>query len=106
MAQHFPEFVVFRLATITNSVLNFLGWQTNHFFLQTIAVEAGINIKKYHTEVPLFIGIMGCLLLMGSTAFIDTGDFHETFHVICATSFFITTILAQVLNTIIFVKMH
>ncbi len=44
----------------------------------------------------------GCLL-MGSTAAIDTGHMNETFHVICASSFFILTFFAQIYNTIIVV---
>ena len=39
VAQHYPEFVVFRLSTVTGAALIILGWFTNHFVLRTIAVE-------------------------------------------------------------------
>ncbi len=32
-AQHYPEFVFFRTATISGSVLMMLGWATNYFYL-------------------------------------------------------------------------
>ena len=83
-----------------------LGWLTNHFFLQTIAVEAGINIKKYYIEVPLIVGITGSLLLMGNTATIDTGFMNGDLHGFCASNFFLTTFVAQTLNTIIFAQLQ
>lgn len=48
VAQHYPEFVVFRLSTITGAALIILGWFTNHFVLRTVALESGIDLKKYH----------------------------------------------------------
>lgn len=44
---------------------------------------------------------MGCFLLMGSTATIDTGKMNNDWHVSCASSFFIFTLAAQFLNTIV-----
>jgi hypothetical protein len=38
VAQHYPEYFVFRLSTITGSALIVLGWLTNHFLLQTLAL--------------------------------------------------------------------
>jgi hypothetical protein len=73
VAQHYPEFVVFRTTTISGAVLIILGWMTNHFFLQTFCREHGINLKKYYAQIPLILGIIGGLLLMGNTATIDTG---------------------------------
>jgi len=61
------------MSTIAGSVLLLLGWLTNHFFLQTVAVESGVDLKKYHVEVPLVLGLTGGMLLMGLTATIDTG---------------------------------
>ena len=48
VAQHYPEFVFFRIATISGAVLVILGWFTNHFYLRTICDEKVFNIKKYH----------------------------------------------------------
>jgi hypothetical protein len=45
---------------------------------------------------------MGSLLLMGSTANIDTGKMNEDWHSTCASTFFIFTLIAQLYNTIIY----
>lgn len=37
-ARHYPEFLVFRLSTITGSTFIVLGWLTNYFVLRTLAV--------------------------------------------------------------------
>lgn len=101
VAQHYPEFIIFRMSTITGSVLIVLGWMTNYFFLKTVCRESGINLAKYHPLAPLTAGVAAGCLLMGSTGAIDTGHFNETFHVICATSFFILTFFAQIYNTVV-----
>jgi hypothetical protein len=44
---------------------------------------------------------MGCFLLMGSTATIDTGKMNNDWHVTCASTFFVLTLIAQIYNTII-----
>ena len=87
MARHYPEFVIFRTATISGSVLSALGWFTNHFYLKSIAYEKVININKYKPQVILVIGLMGSFLLMGSTANIDTGKQNMKWHTACASSF-------------------
>jgi hypothetical protein len=101
VAQHYPEFLVFRLSTITGASLIILGWFTNHFVLQTVCREQGINIRKYHAWIPLLIGSMGGMFLMGNTASIDTGYMNGKLHGFCASKFFILTIVAQVYNTVI-----
>jgi hypothetical protein len=73
VAQHYPEYVAFRLSTVSGAVLILLGWLTNHFMLQTVAVQSGLNLRQYHTEIPLVMGLMGGMFLMGLTATIDTG---------------------------------
>ena len=102
MAQHYPEFVFFRIATIGGPVLLILGWMTNNFYLRTIGKEHVFRVKKYHPEVASILGIMGALLLMGNTATIDTGKINTKWHTTCATTFFIFTLVAQVYNTIIY----
>lgn len=102
VAQHYPEYVLFRIATIGGPVLIILGWLTNEFYLRTIAREKVFYIKKYHPEVATIIGSMGALLLMGSTANIDTGKMNDDWHVNCASAFFICTLVAQAYNTVIF----
>ena len=44
------------------------------------------------------MGIMGALLLMGSTANIDTGKRNGTWHQRCAAGFFLFTFLSHVFN--------
>ena len=78
-----------------------LGWMANNFVLRTVALEHGINLKKYHYHIPLIAGLMGGMLLMMSTALIDTGHMFELAHDICATSFFILSFFAQVYNSVI-----
>ena len=48
VAQHYPEFVFFRIATISGAVLAALGWFTNYFYLKTICKEHAFNLNKYH----------------------------------------------------------
>ena len=101
VAQHYPEFLIFRMSTVTGSVLIALGWMTNYFFLKTVCKESGINLSSYHALAPLTAGVSAGCLLMGSTAAIDTGHMNGTFHGICATSFFILTFFAQIYNTVV-----
>lgn len=101
-AQHYPEFVFFRTATISGSVLMMLGWFTNYFSLLTVAKEHAFNVKQYYPQVCLVLGLMGGMLLMGNTATIDTGKMNEKWHTTCASTFFIFTLAAQVYNAIIY----
>ena len=67
--------------------------------------ENVIKINKYWVKSVLILGIMGSFLLMGSTANIDTGKQNMHWHTACASSFFVTTLIAQMLNTFIFMKL-
>lgn len=44
---------------------------------------------------------MGSMLLMGSTANIDTGVMDGQWHGACASAFFIFTLIAQLYNTVV-----
>jgi hypothetical protein len=48
---------------------------------------------------------MGSFALMGSTAYIDTGKMDGPDHRHCAMIFFIMTVFAQSLNTVLFLKL-
>jgi hypothetical protein len=48
---------------------------------------------------------MASFALMGSTAYIDTGKMNENNHEKCAQAFFICVVLAQVLNTVLFLQL-
>jgi len=50
-----------------------LGWLTNHFYLKSIAKEKVFRINQYHPEIAMILGMIGAMLLMGSTANLDTG---------------------------------
>jgi len=78
-----------------------MGWLTNYFLLKTICLDHGINLGAYHPKVPLYAGMMGGMLLMMSTACIDTGHMFELLHDVCATSFFIITFFSQIYNTVV-----
>ena len=93
---------MFRISTITGSVLIALGWFTNFFYTKSIALEHSLNVRKYHPEVILIIGLMGSFFLMGSTANIDTGTHNSHWHTHCAGMTFLFTVLAQILNSILF----
>jgi hypothetical protein len=79
---------------------------TNYHLLRTVCLEHGINLKAYHPKVPLTAGVMGGMLLMMSTACIDTGHMFELLHDVCATSFFIVTFFAQIYNTVIVIDIQ
>jgi hypothetical protein len=102
VAKHFPEYVFFRIATISGSALVVLGWMTNLMYLKTIAYEQVINLHPYKANVMTAIGIVGSLSLMGSTALIDTGKENMHLHQMCAKVFFILTIIAQLYNTVVY----
>ena len=76
VAQHYPEFIFFRFATISGSVLVALGWFTNYFYLESICHEKAFNINKYYPQVTVVFGLIGCIFLMGNTATIDTGKMN------------------------------
>ncbi len=48
---------------------------------------------------------MGSFALMGSTAYIDTGKMDGPDHRHCAMIFFISTVFAQSLNTVLFLRL-
>jgi hypothetical protein len=73
--------------------------------LQTIAAEQGIDLKKYRTWIPLLMGTLGGMFLMGNTASIDTGFQKLELHMFCARYFFLLTILAQLYNTAVYASL-
>lgn len=101
-AGHYPEFVFFRVATISGSVLVMLGWMTNHFYLKSISREAAFRVEVYRPEIAMVMGMIGAMLLMGSTANLDTGKRHPKWHSFCASHFFIFTVGAQIYNTVVY----
>ena len=104
VANHYPEYVFFRIGTISGSVLLVLGWMTNYMYIESVCIEKIINIHKFKTVVntSMILGIAGAICLMFSTALIDTGKMDGDFHVICATLFFLLTLFAQLSNTVVF----
>jgi hypothetical protein len=54
----------------------------------------------------MILGIMGGMLLMGSTANIDTGKRNGKWHTFCASKFFIFTLVALLYNTVIYSIVH
>lgn len=101
-AQHYPEFILFRLATISGAVFILLGWMTNTFYLRTVAKEKGFHIQRYQPQIPMVLGMMGALFITVSTATLDTGERKGKLHVHCASGFFICTYFAILYNTAIY----
>lgn len=93
-AQHYPEFVFFRVGTITGAVFLLLSHVLSYFWMFQSAIASGYNIRKYYPAVATVLGIAASLFLMGSTATIDTGIHNTNLHVLCASSFFIFSILS------------
>ena len=54
----------------------------------------------------MVMGIIGGMLLMGSTANLDTGRTHPKWHTFCASKFFIFTLLALIYNTVLYSIVH
>lgn len=100
IAAHYPEYILFRIATISGSVLLILGYLTNNFYLRTIAKENNWRLTPFLPTLAMILGIMGGLALMGSTANSDTGQRNPHWHQRCAMTFFLASILATWLNNI------
>ncbi len=49
---------------------------------------------------------MGGMLLMGSTANLDTGKRHQGWHTFCASHFFVFTVLALLYNTLLYFVLY
>jgi hypothetical protein len=105
-AQHYPEYLIFRTATISGAVLMIMSYFINHFVILQRAYEKVFNVRKYHPEIILIFGIMGAVFLTGSTALIDTGKMNEHMHVFCAGNFFAWTLLANFYNGILGVILY
>lgn len=105
-AKHYPEFVFFRISTISGGVLIVLGWLTNHFYLKSICKEAAFRLDKYLPQIPLILGMIGGMMLMGSTANLDTGKQSSNWHTFCASRFFLFTVLALIFNTVLYYIVH
>ena len=72
-AHHYPEYIIFRIGTISGSVFTIMSYFINHFWLKSLAYSSVFNLKKYKPEVTMGFGIIGGMFLMGSTANLDTG---------------------------------
>ena len=93
-ADHYPEFVVFRVGTISGSVLLALSNFIIYYWVMTLAHESTFDIGKYRPQIGAVFGIGGALFLMGSTANLDTGKQNGDWHVFCAGNFFAWTIFS------------
>jgi len=100
-ARHYPEFIYFRIATISGAVMTILSYLVNYIWMHSISRESGFNIRKYYPKVPLVAGITSTLCLFVSTATIDTGIMDMNIHVKAAGNFFIFSIISCITNTLI-----
>lgn len=74
-----------------------MTWFMNYFLMRS----KWSKVQRYAPEVSIVLGTLGALALMGSTATLDTGKHNTDWHVKCATSFFVLTIVASLYNTFI-----
>ena len=87
-ADHYPEFVVFRVGTIAGAVFMTLSHFIVYYWVMTVGYEKVFNIGKHKPEIGTVMGIAGCLFLMGSTSTLDTGKHNTNWHVFCAVDAF------------------
>jgi hypothetical protein len=58
-------------------------------------------VNRYLPHISLIFGSLGGFALMCSTSLLDTGDYKNHLHVLCAVIFFVFTSFACIYNTII-----
>lgn len=100
-ADHYPEFVVFRIGTISGAVLMALSHLICYFWVMTLGYEKVFNIGKYKPQYGAVMGVAGALFLMGSTANLDTGKHNTGWHVFCAGNAFVWSIFSGWYHTYI-----
>lgn len=100
-ARHYPEFIYFRIGTISAAVFNILAFMQHYFWLLSISKQAAYNVHKLYPKIYVILGIMGTFYLFGSTATIDTGIMNMKLHVHCAGMFFILTIASILYNNVV-----
>ncbi len=105
-ADHYPEYIVFRIGTISGSVFLILSHTMSYFWICQTSRDHVFNIRKYNPGVGTVMGIAGSLFLMGSTATLDTGKHNTHWHVFCAGNFFIWNILSLWYYTVMCVVLY
>jgi hypothetical protein len=72
-ADHYPEYIIFRTATIPGALFLILSHLLAYFWIRQLALDNAANLRKLHPSIPAILGIAGAMFLMGNTATIDTG---------------------------------
>ena len=93
-ADHYPEFIVFRVGTIAGAVLMALSHMICYFWVLTLGYENVFDIGRYRPQIGAIMGVGGALFLMGNTSTLDTGKHNTNWHVFCAVNAFLWSILA------------
>ncbi len=93
-ADHYPEFIFFRIGTITGAVFLVLSHVMSYFWVCQTARDHAFNISKYRPGIGTIMGMTGSMFLMGSTATLDTGKHNTNWHVFCAGNFFVWNIFS------------
>lgn len=96
-ADHYPSYLVFRIATECGATLLIMTWILNYFMLHSRCSKAG----RFLPQLSVLLGCAGAVALMGSTATLDTGKHNTKWHVRCASSFFLLSIMACLYNTLV-----
>mmetsp|Transcript_25970 Transcript_25970/g.36406 ORF Transcript_25970/g.36406 Transcript_25970/m.36406 type:complete len:231 (-) Transcript_25970:123-815(-) len=97
-ADHYPEFVFFRITEISGSWFIFLVWMMVYWWLKGIADDILATI--YIPYMFTIGGFVGNILFMLSTTLIDTGVTDVSLHIFCATNFIILSFLLLALCTL------
>lgn len=66
----------------------------SYFWVLQTAYDSVYNVRKLYPGFGTVLGIAGSMFLTASTALLDTGEHSTRWHVFCATTFFILTILS------------
>lgn len=101
-AGYYPEFVIFRVCIQCSATLLILTWIMHSFLLKMKYPK----ISKYLPSIFIILGTIGAIGLMAASATIDTGDYKNRPHVICAVVFFLATIIACIYNTLLCIIVH
>ena len=100
-AQHYPEFIIFRIGTISAGVGMILAAFINYFWLMQVSHDSSYNLHRYHPGFTVVLSTTAICFLFGSTATIDTGIMNEHIHGTCASIFFVLMIVSQFYNTVV-----
>lgn len=100
-AGHYPGYIIFRMGTIMGAVFIMLSHLMGYFWLLQTSYDCVCNIHSLQPGFGCVLGIAGAMFLTASTALIDTGKHSTQWHVFCAVTFFILSVLSVWYHTLV-----